>query len=33
YSGSEPVVDSLSDELQTLAGHEVYVALRKKLAD
>lgn len=33
YCGSEPVIDSLSDELQTLAGDEVYVELRKKLTD
>jgi hypothetical protein len=33
YCGSEPVIDSLSDELQTLAGHQVYVELRKKLTD
>lgn len=31
YSGVEPVVDSLADELQTLAGREVYVRLKKKL--
>lgn len=31
YSGSEPVVDSLADELATLAGDAVYVQLKKKL--
>jgi hypothetical protein len=33
YCGSEPVIDSLADELQTLAGDEVYVELRKKLTE
>lgn len=31
YSGADAVVDSLADELQTLAGESVYVELRKKL--
>ncbi len=31
YSGTDPVVDSLADELQSLAGQAVYVELRKKL--
>lgn len=31
YSGTESVVDSLADELQTLAGDAVYVQLKKKL--
>jgi hypothetical protein len=31
YSGDEPVVDSLADELRALAGEAVYVQLRKKL--
>ncbi len=31
YSGDRPVVDSLADELTTLAGDEVYVELRRKL--
>ncbi len=33
YSGSEPVVDSLADELATLAGDAVYVRLKRKLED
>ncbi len=31
YSGADPVIDSLADELQTLAGDAVYVQLKKKL--
>ncbi len=31
YSGSEPVIDSLADELTALAGTEVYVELRRRL--
>ena len=33
YSGAEPVINSLADELQTLAGEAVYVQLKRKLAD
>lgn len=33
YSGSDQVVDSLADELRTLAGDAVYVRLTTKLAD
>lgn len=33
YSGVERVVDSLADELETLAGEAVYVQLRTKLQD
>jgi hypothetical protein len=33
YSGTEPVIDSLADELRALAGEAVYVQLRKKLND
>ncbi len=33
YSGAAPVVDSLADELRTLAGDEVYVELRRKITD
>lgn len=33
YSGTEPVVDSLADELATLAGDAVYVQLKKKLSN
>lgn len=33
YSGGESVVVSMSDELEALAGHEVYVQLTRKLAD
>jgi hypothetical protein len=32
YSGAEPVVDSLRDELIALAGEPVYVELRRRLA-
>lgn len=31
YSGTERVVDSMADELTALAGHEVYVELRRRL--
>ena len=31
YSGDAPVVDTLADELQTLAGDAVYVQLKRKL--
>ncbi len=33
YSGAESVVDSLADELRTLAGEAVYVELKRKLTD
>jgi hypothetical protein len=33
YCGDQPVVDSLSDELQELAGTEVYVQLREKMQE
>ena len=33
YSGADAVVDSLADELATLAGDAVYVQLKKKLTD
>ncbi len=33
YSGVERVVDSLADELETLAGEAVYVQLRNRLQD
>lgn len=33
YSGSEAVVDSLSDELEALSGNDVYQALKKALDD
>jgi hypothetical protein len=32
YSGGDAVIDSLADPLETLAGTEVYVELRRKLA-
>lgn len=31
YTGSEPVIDSLAEELTALAGDEVYVELRRRL--
>lgn len=31
YSGDVPVVESMSDELSELVGHEVYVELRRRL--
>jgi hypothetical protein len=31
FSGDQPVVDSLADELAEVAGHEVYVELRRTL--
>ncbi len=31
YSGDEPVIDSMADELTALAGNEVYVELRRRL--
>ncbi len=33
YSGQRPVVDSLADELQTLAGDAVYVELKRRLGE
>jgi hypothetical protein len=33
FSGSEQVVDSMRDELTALAGTEVYVELKRRLAD
>ena len=33
YSGSEPVIDSLAEPLTTLAGEDVYVELRRRLAE
>ena len=33
YSGSEPVIESMRDELTELAGVEVYVELRRRLED
>jgi hypothetical protein len=33
FSGAEPVIDSLADSLTALAGEEVYVELRRRLAD
>jgi hypothetical protein len=31
YCGDRPVIDSLGEELSALAGHEVYVELRRRL--
>jgi hypothetical protein len=31
YGGDRPVVDSLAEELEAIAGHAVYVELRRRL--
>jgi hypothetical protein len=32
YSGDRPVIESLAEELEAVAGHEVFVELRRRLA-
>jgi hypothetical protein len=33
YRGDGPVVESLSEELEAVVGHEVYVELRRRLVE